>query len=72
MESRTRNEADHRTRVIVKNEPVDNQTMVKTEPVDTYSLADLDNITDLLPIPTGTAVQEYSRTGEQPYSLTGV
>lgn len=34
--------------IVVKNEPEE----VKTEPADPYSLADLDNITDLLPIPT--------------------
>ena len=45
--------------LLVKNEPqVQGVLAVKTEPkpepADTYSLADLDSITDLLPIQTGT------------------
>ena len=46
--------------ILVKNEPVQQQQLVtavktepKPEPTDSYSLADLDGITDLLPIQTG-------------------
>ena len=41
--------------LLVKNEPqvIAVKTEPKPEPADTYSLADLDSITDLLPIQTG-------------------
>ena len=47
--------------LLVKNEPqvLAVKTEPKPEPADTYSLADLDGITDLLPIQTGQDAHDY-------------
>ena len=46
--------------LLVKNEPqvLAVKTEPKPEPADTYSLADLDSITDLLPIQTGNQITQ--------------
>ena len=49
--------------LLVKNEPqvLAVKTEPKPEPADTYSLADLDGITDLLPIQTGRRMTTYKK-----------
>ena len=56
------NERSQERIILVKNEPqvVAVKTEPKPEPADPYGLADLDGITDLLPIQTGIPV-DYSK-----------
>ena len=69
----TVNERSQERILLVKNEPqvLAVKTEPKPEPADTYSLADLDGITDLLPIQTGSILLhiKVSKHAQREYSL---